>query len=393
MNFIRNLQGSFTVRITSADPLGFLSALQNANISLSQVRYLDDLTLQLRFERRYWSDIYAIAKKHDVKLEILSETGFHPLLSKVLKRPVLIVGLLIMLGISFYLPTRILFIQVSGNQGVSTNRIVHALSEAGLDFGAVRKDIRSEKVKNALLHAVPELEWVGVNTAGCVANISVRERQKKEEIEPSHGVTSIVATRDGVIQEMTVTAGNPVCKVGQGVKAGQVLISGYTDCGISIKADRAEGEVYAATQRELEVVLLHPTATLGEEVEKTEKYSLIFGKKRINFFRDSGILDRKCVKMIDTNYLTLPGGFVLPVALVRETYHFYEDSIETMSAEDASEALSRLTQAYLGRQMVAGKILFKNESISSDEHAYRLKGQYACLEMIGRQRNEEIIKP
>lgn len=393
MNFIRNLQEGFSIKITSADPLGFLSALQNANISLSQVRYLDDLTLQLRFERRYWSDISAIAKKRDVKLEVLSETGFRPLLNRIGKRPVLLVGLLFMLAISFYLPTRILFIQVTGNQEVPTNRIVHALSEAGLDFGVIRKDIRSEKVKNALLHAVPELEWVGVNTAGCVANVSVRERQVKEEPEPSHGVTSIVAIRDGVIQEMTVTAGNPVCKVGQGVKAGQVLISGYTDCGISIKADRAEGEVYAATQRELEVVLPRATMILGEEVENTVKYSLIFGKKRINFFRDSGILDRKCVKMVDTNYLTLPGGFVLPVALVRETYYFYEDSVETMSAEDAGEALSRLTQAYLGGQMVAGKILSKSESISGDDQAYRLTGQYACLEMIGRQRNEEIIKP
>ena len=393
MRFLRDLHSGFVVKITAANPLAFLSALQNANISLTQARYLDDLTLQIRFERRFWPQVSAIAKKRDIKIEVLSETGLYPRMGRVLKRPVLVVGLIVLIAVSLYLPSRILFIRVSGNQAVPTNRILSALSDAGLDFGAARKEIRSEKVKNALLHALPELEWAGVNTAGCVATVSVRERQTTGDIVPEHGVTSIIATRDGVIQEMTVTAGNAVCKVGQGVKAGQVLISGYTDCGISIKAGRARGEIYAATQRQFEVISPRATAILGQLMEKTEKYSLIIGKKRINFFQDSGILDKKCVKMIDTNYLTLPGGFVLPVALVKETYLSYEISTETISTEDVSEILSRRAQAYLSRQMVAGKVLSKIESVSCNEETYLLTGRYACIEMIGKEKNEEIIKP
>ena len=36
--------------------------------------------------------------------------------------------------------------------------------------------IRSEKVKNSLLQRIPQLQWAGINTDGCVAVISVREK-------------------------------------------------------------------------------------------------------------------------------------------------------------------------------------------------------------------------
>ena len=61
-------------------------------------------------------------------------------------------------------------------------------------------------------------------------------------------------SRDGFIVSATVTRGNFLCRVGQSVKAGQVLISGYTDCGICIQATRAEGEIYAQTSRDFAAV-------------------------------------------------------------------------------------------------------------------------------------------
>ena len=94
----------------------------------------------------------------------------------------------------------------------------------------------------------------GVNTSGCVATVSVRERTDPEVTEQDSAVSNIVASRDGFIVSATVTRGNFLCRVGQSVKAGQVLISGYTDCGICIQATRAEGEIYAQTSRDFAAV-------------------------------------------------------------------------------------------------------------------------------------------
>ena len=280
-----------------------------------------------------------------------------------------------------------------GNQNVPEHLILEMASDCGLSFGTERREIRSEKVKNALLGAVPELEWVGINTAGCVATISVRERQSSENSQPPQGVCSIVAIRDGVVQEVTVTGGSAACKRGQAVRAGQVLISGYTDCGLSIRAERAKGEIYATTSHRLFFIMPQMQSQRGQIVSQKQKYSLIIGKNRINFYQDSGNSDVSCVKMYEENFVTLPGGFQLPVAIVTETWVEYEKCMPTGTTEESSQSLSMLAQAYLRGQMVAGTILSKDESFTEQDGILQLDGEYGCFEMIGRERNEEIIKP
>ena len=79
-------------------------------------------------------------------------------------------------------------------------------------------------MKNALLQQIPTLQWAGINTDGCVATISVREKTVQMQQDVRYPVISIVAVRDGYITQMTVTAGSAGCKVGQSVEKGQVLI-------------------------------------------------------------------------------------------------------------------------------------------------------------------------
>ena len=43
--------------------------------------------------------------------------------------------------------------------------------------------------------------------------------------------------------------------------------------------------------------------------------------------------------------------------------------------------------------MVAGRILSQHCNFTDEEEVYILNGHYECLEMIGRERIEEIIKP
>ena len=324
---------------------------------------------------------------------MLSHIGLFWRFRGLMKRPVLISGLALYVLLTIFLPTRIYFFRVEGNQNVPDNLILELASQCGLSFGTERRDVRSEKVKNALLGAVPQLEWVGINTAGCVATISVRERQTGEDLQQPQGVSSIIAIRDGVVQELTVTGGSAACKLGDTVQEGQVLISGYTDCGLSIRAERAKGEIYATTKHDLTFMMPENSHERGTTVAVKKNYSVIIGKNRINFFKDSGILDSSCVKMYEENYLTLPGGFILPIAIVTETCIYYEESVPTLTAEQSNNLLSELAQSYLRSQMVAGTILTKQEEFDQQNGTLCLVGTYECLEMIGRERNEEIIKP
>lgn len=393
MDFWQSVNGMETLKITSADPTGILTVIHNAGLVLHQVSMEDELTLILTVRRQDVKHLRQLVKKRGGELQRTGYRGLYWTVRSVLRRPVLIAGILFLLILCTYLPTRVFFFRVEGNVSVPTRLILEQAAACGLEFGASRRAVRSEKVKNALLESLPQLEWTGVNTAGCVATISVRERQISFSQGDAGGVSSIVATRDGIIQEVTVTGGSAQCKVGQAVKKGQILVSGYTDCGISIRAERARGEVYALTERKMNACTPVDWVYRGETQTVTKKYSIIIGKKRINFYKGSGILDTGCVKMYEKKFLTLPGGLQLPLAIVTEVWISAPSVSLSVSVDESSSLLTDLARAHLQQNMIAGRILTQSEALSQEEGVLKLEGVYQCLEMIGKEQSEEIIGP
>ena len=382
--------GIVKVQLTGADTSESLTRIGASGIEVLEIHRIDDLNVQFSIRQKDLRILRRLSQKRNDHVRICGAVGFPQVLRWARCRPVLIVGVLLLTVFSMYLPSRVLFVRVEGNSAVPTRLIVEKASQLGLGFGSDRRQIRSERIKNALLEAIPQLQWAGVNTNGCVATILVRERKIVEKEQPKNRVSSIVAARDGVIAQYTVTKGNPVCKIGQAVKAGEVLISGYTDCGISIRATRAEGEVYALTKRDFTVIspLLRQEREL--EKEQIQKYSVIIGKKRINFYKGSGISDPVCDKMYSSYTLTLPGGFELPVMLVIETWSVHRTSEKESEPQQAQEWMSQFGRDYILSQMVAGEILHQTQTDSVCGEVCRLDMKFACLEMIGQVRSEEV---
>ena len=390
MDFWNWFGGMVRIRFTGADVAGSLTAISRAGFSVFNSEITDELTASITIQRVVYRKIKNILISKGDNVEIVERSGLYWKMKQLFSRPVLTIGIFILLILNIYIPGRIFFIQVEGNLSVPSRKILEVVTECGLEFGTLRREIRSEKIKNKLLESIPQLQWSGVNTKGCVAVVSVRERQLTQDSPTDKAVSSIVAARDGVIIEYTVTRGNPVCKVGQAVKTGEVLISGYTDCGLKIQATNAEGEVYAKTERSLSLVFPDTWQFRTYEKAQIQKYSLIIGKKRINLYNGSGISYLSCGKMYKETYVTLPGGFVLPISIVEETWIPYVLSDIVVAANMANDTLSDYAEDYLLKQMVAGRILTSNESFTDTNGVFQIEGNYACLEMIGQVRKEEI---
>lgn len=390
MDLFQSMGGVLDVELTSAEPEQAIAAFSRENGEIYSIRYVSDLTRRFRIRRQDYSRMEDLAQRRGDSIKILRKSGLFWAGTQLLHRPILVTGLLLLIGLSLFLPSRILFVRVEGNTRVPSRKILAAAEASGISFGASRKAVRSEKVKNALLSAVPELQWAGVNTAGSIATISVRERAQEERLPKAKEVTSIVASRDGFILSGTVTRGNALFQPGQTVKEGQVLISGYTDCGICIQATRAEGEIMAQTSREL--VTVSPAQRLKRvgQTKVARNISLLFQKKRINLWKGSGIWDGTCGRIETQYHVTLPGGFQLPITLCVEEISFYETVPSTAPAPAVQAALSAFSSRYLQSQMVAGSIQSAQEEFSLSDGCYRMDGRYVCEEMIGRERREQI---
>ncbi len=390
MGLWRSLAGMVEVELTSAELGAAFQAINAKDIPLHQIIQVSDLTARFQIFRRDYPKLRTLCEKRGESLKLLHRQGLYWLLGDLLRRPVLLLGMAVLLSLVLYLPTRVLFIRVEGNKTIPANQILEAAEQSGIRFGASRREVRSEKMKNALLGAVPELQWAGVNTAGCVATISVRERTIVEDGEKVAGVTSIVALRDGIITSCTVTSGTALCTVGQAVREGQTLVSGYTDCGICIRAERSEGEIYAQTNREICAVTPANCLAVTGTVELKRKYSLLLGKKRINLWKDSGISDTTCGRMYEEYYITLPGGFCLPFGVAVEEFTVRETAEMEIPQADAEPELVAFGERCLKSQMIAGQVLSRQEAVTAQPGLYLLEGKYVCTEMIGKVQREQI---
>ena len=247
-------------------------------------------------------------------------------------------------------------------------------------------------MKNALLHKIPDLEWAGINTSGCTATISVKEKTAINiKQEDNNQVSSIIASRDGIIQSCTVYRGNSLCTVGQAVKAGQKLVSGYMDSGLVIQTTRADAEINAYTFRELCAISPMPSYQRGEIVDIKTKYQIFIGKKSINLYNDSGNIDTNCGKMYERKYICLPGGFTLPVGIVKETILHYDEKAEMQDSDRDEKWLEEYAGRYLQSQMVAGTIISSQIREEHTQDALAISGEYACLEMIGQVKYEQML--
>lgn len=390
MGLYKSLSGMVRVELTSAGIEDSLERIHSMGIGIFRAVTDGQLCVWFYVRRQDLPRLRRFAERRGEKLIVLETRGLFWFFRRIFRRPVLLAGLGLFLILGFYVPSRVLWIEVEGNVTIPDRLILDAARDSGICFGASRAQVRSEKVKNRLLGAVPNLQWAGVNTYGCRAVITVREREPGREEKAACDVSSIVASRDGVILSAMVTAGTGLCAPGQAVRQGEVLISGFTDCGRVIKAEQAAGEIFAQTNRKLEVCTPSFRQLRMEETGRSTKYALRIGKKRINFYKGSGICGGSCVKIVSEYILTLPGGFQLPVALIWESTAVYRETAVDVPEAELKQTLHGFAQRYLKSQMIAGTVLSQVVSVSTEQETARLTGYFACTEMIGRVRPEKI---
>ena len=377
------MQNLITAEITGADIPETMQCLINGDITLLCIVPKDELTVQLTFQRCYFRKLWKICQRRGDKIRILSRQGLYWNVRAFLQRPVLMAGFLIILFLTLYLPSRILFVKVEGNSLIPDRQILDMADSCGIGFGASRRGVRSEKMKNALLEAIPQLQWAGINTKGCVAVITVREREVPRRNMAEEGLCHIVALTDARITDCTATRGTLLCAPGQAVRAGQILISGYTDTGLTLRAHRAEGEVYGQTRRSFRAVTPGISAAVMKTGGQMKKISLLIGKKRINLWKDSGIWDATCDRMYEEYYITLPGGFRLPLALAVERFVVLETAEREIPQEKAETLLTEFAESSLIQSMVAGSIDSCDVSVMPEPGIWILTGEYRCTELVG----------
>ncbi len=318
--------------------------------------------------------------------EILTERGPGKLRKQLSRRRVLVIAAALCVALAWVSSLFIWEIQVQGNETVPTARILSALESCGVQVGGFRFAARRGNVKNQVLLQVTELSWLTVNTRGCRLEVLVREERETPEMDDG-GPRELAAARDGIVQRTTVQEGFACVEPGMAVEAGDVLVQSYAgSLNRGTRAIHARGQIWARTVREITAaapIQLRPTYETGRV---TQRYAILFGRNRLNCYFDSGNPYTECVKINMAYPAVLPGGVLLPVSLVRETFQEVTYGAPMSPEETERQLRESLSQALADALSPEAEILYTEYETEEQGGAIFVTLRAECLEDIALPR-------
>ena len=381
--------GVTRLSVTGASPEWCLQRLAKARIPFHFCEKPDDFTVEILILRRDEARTECLVHMGGCDSAVSERGGFPAVFSGLWRRPALLVFLAASVAAAIIVPKFVFFYEVEGNETLPDAMILRELRELGVGFGTYGPSIKPQELKNQMLLRIPKLQWLTVQQSGMCARVVVRERPEKEPILDRRTPANVVASRAGVITRVQAEAGNCLCTPGQAVTSGELLVSAYTDFGFKTQVTAARAEIYAETIRHAACVL--PETETHKQTRSAPHYaaSLLIGRRRICLFgadADGGA----CEKQTKTHYLTLPGGFSLPLGIAITRICEYDTGEEKLRAQAVEARLLELVQEDAQRDMIAGIIRDVSAETETSGGCIRLRANLRCEEMIARMQPASI---
>ena len=246
-----------------------------------------------------------ILKRSGLRLHILNKTGFPFFINRYKRRFGIFAGIVIFFAVLQFMSGFIWIIEVEGNKTVTDREILAICEEIGIKIGVKRNSIDTKNTPQDLLLKTDKLSWGSFNIEGCKLTVNVTEIVPKTE--DNTVATNLKAAKDGIIEKIDVTSGNPVVKVGDIVKKGDLLVSGITETMRDTKFVHSIGTVTAKTEETITLFepFIKKTETLTGKTAKRRvleifgiKIPLYIGKEKGNFKTET---DSKNLKLLSQN--------------------------------------------------------------------------------------------
>lgn len=378
----RTVYGTSRLTVVGAVPDLILNRLSVRRIAFWDPIRIDAFTVCLCVYRRDVETVIALVENSSCELTERYDIGLFERLDDLLRRPILLLGVLTCLLLILISQDRLLFFQVSGTQDISPQKVIRILDELGIGVGTRGTDVKPKWIKDHVLNMVPELQWITVTQNGCKAQVIVREREKAPERLGRRGYANVISACDALITKQSVLMGQPLKKVGDTVLKGEMLVSGIVDLEKVFSVVYAQAEIYGRTWHKKDIVIPEMHGLKTELDRSSNCYWLQFGKRRIKIFGNSRISHADHDKIVKQHSLTLPGGLVLPVCVITEVLTDYEMTSEKLAPEEAEELARSYAWCEVSRQLPAGQILQEEGNLVQGFGRYHYSTVMECQEMI-----------
>ena len=390
---VKLLRGSVCVRAKSAYPERMLNLCSARGIEFWDVRWIDDTALSFCVARGDLRALRRAAEGCGAEVSIERTAGTPFFFARLRRRHALFAGGILCAALLLVNSLFIWDFEVTGNETVPTETILHALREHGVHRGTFIYSFRSQDICNRVLPELKDLCWVAVNVGGCKAYVQVRERVRAPERVNESEPTNVIAAKPGLITKVRALDGEKRVLPGTSVQQGQLLIAGVVDTGgtekpsVTTRFLAGKGEVWARTWYDLTVrvpLTYEKKVYTGKE---KRSHTLIWGENRLKIgAKGSSICNVDCDKIKNQTQWTLFGLFALPVTWETETLLPYELEVTPRSRADAEAQGKDMLETYLAALLgETGSVTQRRFSTAVEGDTLVVTLSAECEEQIGKE--------
>jgi len=262
------------------------------------------------------------------------------------RRVLAALGLALALTLVLQCASRYWTVDISGCSQIPESALMAALNEYGYRPGMPMAHADLNAWCRRLQIDFPQAQWIGLSAHGVALQLEVVEKNIPPALTNPTG--DIVAMMDGTVQTLTVLRGTAAVKIGDEVKAGDVLIRGVLQWkegdAIFEAPTYAQGAVVATIYREVYVEAPTTVDTAQATGESRTAEFITFGSYRRKL-RGSDPYDTQ----IETRaWHPIGGAYTLfPMGILEVTYHEQRFVPETVDRAALEEALGARAEAQL----------------------------------------------
>ena len=307
------------------------------------------------------------------------------------KRWGIIIGLCASIAI-FCLAQSVLWrVDVVGNERLSDDEIIQALSENGMKVGDFINKLDTSHIEQSVMINHDDVAWISVNIVGNVAHVEVIEVIDTKIKEKEGAPANLISLYDAQIISLEVYTGFTCVKEGDFVRAGELLVSGiYKSEKAPLRYTRASGGVYGRVTKTFEIEIPLIQAQKVPTGEKITKKTLIFFGNSINFFTNYRNLP---ISYDIINYVYTFNPFSLgelPISISVDEYYGYEIIEVEIDEDEAMNLAYEELRLKIDEELPEAQILKKTLYGEIVEGKYVLKCTLTAICNIAKQVEFEV---
>jgi len=218
------------------------------HLAFWNVKKINNTKIVLTTDIESFKKMRKYIRKTRSRIKLLNKYGMPFKLFKYRKRKLFVIGIISALCVINVLTSMVWKVNIIGNESINEKELITELEELGLRKYKFKKSIDTFYINYKMMIGRDDLAFIAISFDGVNANVEIKEKKLKPEIEAKNEPTNIIADKTGIIAEINVLSGLKKVNVGDTVLQGDVLVEGImemTKVPEKTQLVRAEAEIKA----------------------------------------------------------------------------------------------------------------------------------------------------